>query len=193
MTKYKIGVYGSAIDEGQTTKQKAIQLAYALAKHKGRITIITGAGHGVPYIVSSAGAKEGVEVWGYPPVPNEEKLKKYMPEADLSVYKKIIYIPKSFPLKRSVASCRVYRNFTSTSAADAGIIISGRWGTMNEFTNLYSMGKVIGILKGTGGIADEMSSLVAKINKPSEAKVIISEDPYDLVEKIIAELTIIKP
>ena len=58
-----------------------------------------------------------------------------------------------------------YRNVSSTANCDAGIIISGRWGTMNEFTNLYDMGKVIGILTETSGVADEIKNLSKKINK----------------------------
>ena len=76
----------------------------------------------------------------------------------------------------------------STATADAGIIISGRWGTMNEFTNLYDMGKVIGVLTGFGGIADELPSLSKKINKQSKAKVFFSDNPDTLVSEIINEL-----
>lgn len=58
-----------------------------------------------------------------------------------------------------------YHNVLTTAACDAGIIIAGRWGSMNEFTNLYDMGKVIGVLTGTGGIADELPQLLKKISK----------------------------
>ena len=71
---------------------------------------------------------------------------------------------------------------------DAGIIISGRWGTMNEFTNLHDMGKVIGVLTGTGGVADDLSSLSKKIHKPSKAVVIFDSSPEQLVKRILEEL-----
>lgn len=73
-------------------------------------------------------------------------------------------------------------------ACDAGIIISGRWGSMNEFTNLYDMGKVIGVLTGTGGIADELEYLMKKVTKKSKAVVIFDSSPDTLVEKIIKTL-----
>src|SRR5258708_11051114 len=169
--KVKIGVYGSAIDEGKTTKRLALELGNALGDQK-EIIIITGAGHGVPYTVASSAWKKGAYIWGFPPVRDVKALKEYMPEIDIRIYKKITYIPKMFPLRASLSACRVYRNFSSTKEADAGIIISGRWGTMNEFTNLFSMGKIIGILEGTGGIADELSSLLVKIEKPTKSKII---------------------
>ena len=189
--KCKIGVYGSAIDEGKSTKQLALELGEVLGDQKD-IILITGAGHGIPYIVAKTAAKKGAYIWGFPPVRDEKSLKEYMPEVNLKVYQKITYIPKSFPLRASISACRVYRNFASTKEADAGIIISGRWGTMNEFTNLYSMGKVIGILEGSGGIANELSVLMNKVNKPGEAKVIVETSPKKLVKKILKELAIIR-
>ena len=41
---------------------------------------------------------------------------------------------------------------------------------MNEFTNLYDMGKVIGVLTGTGGIADELELLNQKGSQMPESK-----------------------
>ncbi len=191
MRKYKIGIYGSAVDEGKKAESLAKSLGIELAKRK-EITLITGAGHGIPYLVAQTAASLGTYVWGFPPVRNEKDLKKYMPGVDMTTYKKITYIPNFFPLRASVAACRVYRNFASTKEADAGIIISGRWGTMNEFTNLHSMGKTIGILEGTGGIADELSSLLVKIEKPTDSKIVIEKNPEKLVEKILLELDKIK-
>src|SRR5262249_13001041 len=144
------------------TKEKAIELGTVLGTQKN-IIIITGAGHGLPYTVAFQAAKKGIEIWGYPPVTDIEHQRKYTPECDLSIYAKTIFIPKTFPLKKSLNMCRVYRNFQSTKASDAGIIIAGRWGSLNEFTNLYEMGKVIGVLKGTGGVADEVPKLLQKI------------------------------
>ena len=78
-----------------------------------------------------------------------------------------------------------YRNVISTANCDAGIIISGRWGTMNEFTNLHDMGKVIGIFTSTGGIADDIFRLSKKIHKPSKAELIFDDSPKKLIGKII--------
>lgn len=134
--KYKIGVYGSAADTSQHTEEVAKELGQELGKHSTDCIVITGAGHGIPYIVASQAAAMGTEIWGYPPVENEQALKEYMPHADLSIYKEITYIPKTFLLNESIGASRAYRNFISTKNCDAGIIIAGRWGTMNEFTKI---------------------------------------------------------
>lgn len=59
---------------------------------------------------------------------------------------------------------------------------------MNEFTNLYDMGKVVGILTGTGGIADELENLNKRIKKKSKAKILFDNSPEKLIQKIIDKL-----
>lgn len=186
--KYKIGVFGSAVDEEKALK-KAEELGKELSKHN--IIVITGAADGIPYKVASTAAKLGTEIWGFAPTVSLQEEKKIAGKQDSHIYKKIFYIPKNYPLKKEIQVCRKYRNITSTATCDAGIIISGRWGTMNEFTNLYDMGKVIGVLTGTGGIADELIQLMKKISKKSKAKVIFGSSTKKLVAKIIKQLQII--
>lgn len=47
--------------------------------------------------------------------------------------------------------------------ADAGIIMSGSWGTWNKFTCLTDMGKHIGVLNGNGGFEDELEEMRKKV------------------------------
>jgi predicted Rossmann-fold nucleotide-binding protein len=81
-----------------------------------------------------------------------------------------------------------YRNVVSTIHVDAGIIVSGGWGTMNEFTNLLYDGKPIGVLLGTGGLADELMSWFPRIRKKSESAVHFSPRPTDLVVAVLQDL-----
>jgi ethanolamine utilization protein EutP (predicted NTPase) len=60
---------------------------------------------------------------------------------------------------------------------------------MNEFTNLFDMGKVIGVLTKTDGIADEFERLNKIIKKPGKAKVIFNDDPEELIDMVLAELS----
>ena len=178
--KYKIGILASSAEE---LESKAIDMAEQLAKELSiyNIIIITGGSSGIPYLVAKKAAKRGIEVWGYPP--------KSTPNGDTSIYKKLFFIPTSFPFASNLDISRKYRNVISTANCDAGIIISGRWGTLNEFTNLYDMGKVIGVLTGTGGIADELPALSKKVSKKSKAKIILSNSPKKLIDEVIKELS----
>lgn len=185
MTKYKIGVFGSAVDEKKASL-KARELGQVLGENK--ITLVTGACDGIPNEIAREAFRKGSKIYGYSPVINFEQQKKFTPNIDISIYKKIYYMPKNFKFSDNIDVCKKYRNVISIANCDGGIIVSGRWGTMDEFTHLYDMGKVIGVLTGTGGIADELQRLTEKITKKSRAKIFFNSSPKELVESIINEL-----
>lgn len=187
--KFKIGIYGSAEDNTSAVLARARELGSILAKED--VIIVTGASNGLPYEVARAAFEQNkkTEIWEYPPTVDLEELKVDTPDADLSIYKKIIYIPATYQFANDKKISRKYRNITTTAIVDAGIIISGRWGTLNEVTNLYDFGKVIGVWTGTGGIADELEQLSKKIHKPSKGKFIFASDPEKLVSELLAELS----
>ncbi len=186
--KYKVGIFGSAAGDYETMLPKARELGIELAKYKDKITVVTGAADGLPYGVARAAFQKGAEVWGYASTTNKKDLAKISPKQDLSIYKKIVYIPLNFPFIDDLLVCRKYRNVISTANCDAGIIISGRWGTIHEFSSLYDYGKVIGVYAGTGGFADEVLYLMKKISKKSNAVILYNDSPKLLVNNIIKEL-----
>ena len=189
--KYKIGVFGSNAEELSTNIiSKAKQIGSELANYN--LVVITGGSSGVPYLAAYEAAKKGIEVWGYSPVVNIKDQRIFAPNDDISTYKRLIFIPKDFEFSSDPQVSKKYRNVISTANCDAGIIVSGRWGTLNEFTNLYDMGKIIGVLTGTRGVADELPKLSKKIAKKSKAKIIFSNSPKELVEKVIKELNLRK-
>ncbi len=183
--KYKIGIFGSSAGDLEKIIPKAHQLGETLGKEN--VILITGACDGLPYEVVFTAHKSGTEVWGYSQASDLATQKQFVPH-DPSMYTKLIYVPRDFIFLSNRKVSQKYRNVTSTANCDAGIIISGRWGSLNEFTNLHDMGKVIGVLTGTGGIADELPELMKKINKESKATVIFNSNPETLVKQILAEL-----
>lgn len=184
---FKIGVFGSAEGDFEKVLTKAHKLGEELAKHD--VTLITGASAGLPYeVVKTARSKGTKDIWGFSQAVDLENQNLHNPDTDASVFSRLIYVPKDFEFVSDPQVCRKYRNVTSTANCDGGIIISGRWGTLNEFTNLYDMGKVIGVLIGTNGVADELLDLSKKINKPSKAKIIFNSDPKELINQVISEL-----
>lgn len=184
--RYKIGVFGSAEGDLDKILDKARSLGMKLARQKS--IIITGASTGLPYEAAKSAKENGAEIWGYSQATNLKDQERLAPNCDSSIYKKLFYIPKNYEFANNNAVCKKYRNVTSTATCDAGIIIAGRWGTLNEFTNLFDMGKVIGVLTGTGGIADELPKLNKKINKKSKAKVLFNDSPKKLLQSVIEEL-----
>jgi predicted Rossmann-fold nucleotide-binding protein len=187
--KYKIGIFGSA--EGNTDEiiEKARELGRILGKNSD-IILLTGASNGLPYAVAEQAYKIGqIEIWDFPPTLDQAGLTTDTPDADLSIYKKIVYVPNTYEFSADKQISRKYRNITTTATCDAGIIVSGRWGTLNEVTNLYDFGKIIGVLTGTGGIADELEALSKKISKPSRAKFVFEQNPEILTNRILKLLS----
>lgn len=185
--KYKIGIFGSAEGDIRKIFNKAHSLGKELGKNK--LIIITGASTGLPYEAAKIAKENGAEIWGYSQATNLKDQEKLSPNCDSSIYTHLIFIPKTYEFASDISVCKKYRNVTSTATCDAGIIIAGRWGTMNEFTNLYDMGKIIGVLTGTDGIADELKSLSKKISKKSKAKILYNNSPAELVKGVLHELS----
>ncbi len=188
MNKLKIGIYGSAVNNSSSVNEKAIELGKELSKLDH--ILVTGAGPGIPYLIASTAYRinSKVEIWGFAPTITEKALLEYTPNTDLSIYRKIKYIPSDFEFSSKMVVNRQYRNLISTAMVDAGIIIAGRWGSMGEFVALREMGKVVGVLTDTGGVADELFNLTKNITKESGSKVIFNNNPAKLLKSVLAEL-----
>ncbi len=179
--KYKLGIYGSNIRESEEAVAVARQLGRALAKNN--VIVVTGGCSGMPYAVAHAARQEGAEVWGFTPEHDEADQRTAYPHDDITTYDRLFYVPeeysKHFFLERGLTAIEdhaarlKYRNVISTLHVDAGIIISGGWGTLNEFTNLIYDGKPIGVLTGT----------------KSESRVFFSQRADKLVELLLSELS----
>lgn len=188
--KYKIGVFGSGNNtvSGEVIETATRKVGAALGARANEVIVITGACSGLPYIAANAAAKGGAEVMGFSPVCTIEEQQEFTPNDDLKIYSKIQFIPKEASFADNRRVCMKYRNVLSTAACDAGIIVSGRWGSMNEFTNLIDMQKVVGVLTGTGGIADELPALHKKIFKEGQGTVIFNSDPEALIAEVLEQV-----
>jgi predicted Rossmann-fold nucleotide-binding protein len=192
---YKIGVYGSNISEGEQAETLGKELGKILAGY--HCIVITGACSGMPYIVAREAAQHRAEVWGFTPELNAEAQRRAYPNDDIAIYTRLLYVPLNYKElfmmtseseALDLAARLKYRNVISTINSDAGIIISGGWGTLNEFTNLIYDGKPIGVLTDTGGLADELPALYPKLRKKSQSVAVFENDPAKLVAELITIL-----
>lgn len=183
----KIGVFGSAVSDSAEVAAKARELGETLAGSD--VILITGACSGLPYEVALAAyRKNKAEIWGFSPASDYDGQVASTPRDDNTIYSRMVYTPTDFEFIGDISVARKYRNVLSTATCDGGIVIAGRWGSLNEFTNLYDMGKVIGVLTGTGGIADILPDLSRQISKPSAASVFFNSSPVELVSQVISEI-----
>lgn len=177
----KIAVYGSAL--GKTSdgaKQRAREVGREIAT-RGH-ALITGGCPGIPYeVVLGAKEKKGKTIAFSPALDIEGHKATNFP---VEGFDEFVFVPRDFEFRDNPLACRKYRNVTSTASCDAGIIISGAIGTLNEFTCLYDYGKNIGILIGTGGAADMIKKIVETFSKPTKSKIVYDSDPAKLIRKL---------
>ncbi|MBI4385523.1 LOG family protein, partial [Candidatus Parcubacteria bacterium] len=76
------------------------------------------------------------------------------------------------------------RNLLLTRSSDAIISICGRMGSLNEFTIAFEDKKPIGVLVGSGGMADMLKEIVAKAHR-GPGKIVYDPSPKELVAKVI--------
>lgn len=178
----KIAVYGAnAKDVSPEIADKARQIGREIAK-RGH-TIITGACAGLPHKAVLGAREHGGEAIGFSPATD---MKSHEESGNPTEgFSRLVFIPKDFGFKDNIRICRKYRNVSSVANSDAAIIINGRTGTLNEFTIAYDSGKRIGILKGSGGIADNIiPQLLKPLKKDTGAVVIFDSEPASLVERL---------
>ena len=172
--KYKICISGSAVTDVATdgAVQKAEELGSLIAE-KGLI-LVTGATTGIPYWAAKGAKEAGGIVIGLSPASSKAAhIKSYRLPVDY--HDLIIYTGFDYS----------GRNLLLTRAADAVITVSGRVGTLNEFTIAFEDKKPQGILTGTGGTSDMLQDILAKAHRGT-GKTVFESDPKTLLEKVIA-------
>ncbi len=176
-TRYKICVSGG---ESGENAERAYPLAQQVGKEiakRGHV-LITGATSGVPYEAAKAAKKVGGSNIGFSPAGSElEHKKKYRLPMDPRVFDHIIYAESGY----------TGRNLLMVRSSDATIVIDGRIGTLNEFSSAFEENEIVGVLEGSGGVADEVRRLL-EIAKKGKRKVIFDEDPLKLVVKVLERI-----
>jgi uncharacterized protein (TIGR00725 family) len=178
--KPTIGVMGSA----QETLAEVDRAHLAVvAESLGRAIVdqdcilITGETTGLPELVAQAVRKHGGFTVGISPAhSSEEQQERYgLPQQGSDV---VIYT--GFGYKG--------RNVINIRSSDIVVILRGSIGTLNEFTIAYDEAKIIGILEGTGGVADHVRELVHALARKTPAALFFERDAVSLLTMCLAEL-----
>lgn len=80
------------------------------------------------------------------------------------------------------------RNVVFVRSCDALILVSGRLGTLNEFTIACDEEKIVGVLQGSDGVSDMIPNIV-KVQPGAEQEVIYDHEPRSLPQRILKEIT----
>jgi uncharacterized protein (TIGR00725 family) len=138
--------------------------------------LITGGTTGLPDMVSRAARRRGALTVGISPAADRrEHRERYNLPTDASDV--IIYT--GFGLKG--------RNVINIRSSDIVIIFGGGMGTLNEFTIAYDEGKVIGVLEGSGGIADHIKDILG-FGGRAATRIFFDRDPEPLLDACLRAL-----
>lgn len=179
--KPAVGVMGSSRpivsdSELERLTELAVRLGQAIAERD--CLLITGATTGFPDIVSRSARQSGCLTVGISPAASrQEHVTRYsLPDDSVDV---LVYT--GFGLKG--------RNVINVRSSDVVIIFGGGLGTLNEFTIAYDEGKLVGVLEGTGGIADKIKELATLSSKHDAGEIVFEANPQDLIDKCLKMLS----
>lgn len=174
--KITIGVMGSSAAGSDTETIKALAAELAAAIAESGCVLITGETTGIPAcVIESMRCAGGLSVGISPALCEEDRLANW---PDATTYSDVV-IYTGFGLKG--------RNVVNVRASDIVIIFGGSIGTLNEFTIAYDEGKIIGVVRSSGGIADELEPLLSRIAKKTRGAVFYEASPRRLVDICLKE------
>ncbi len=171
--RIKIGVMGSA---GGEMKPDIVEACTELGRAIADLdcAILTGGCPGLPHC-AIIGCKErgGLTIGVSPAMSLYEHVNRYgSPTDHIDV---MIYTGAGL-MGREVIGVR---------SCDIVIIVGGRSGTLGEFAIAYDEGRPIGILEGTGGVADSADSFLKVIHKATGSRIYRDTDPRKLIEACV--------
>lgn len=174
--RYSICVSGAAAGQTVTdSRELATRLGAAIAK-SGHI-LTTGATVGLPYYAGLGAKQNGGTSIGFSPASSlREHLRKYRLPHDV------------FDFINFTGLNYVGRDLYLVQSSDAVITVGGRFGSLHEFTSALEARKPCGVLLGSGGTADLIPSLMETLEPPDGDLVIYSDNPEDLIARMVALL-----
>src|ERR1041385_5049619 len=174
--KIKIGVMGSS-SAAAAAQNGDLGRALGEAIAAQEVILLTGATTGLINLVGKTAREAGVFHIGISPGENQrehaETFALPIDACDAMVY-------TGFGLKG--------RNVVLVRSCDVVLFIAGSIGSLNEFTIAHDEGKIIGCLKGTGGVADDADYLLKKFSKDTGAHIFKHDDPNKLLELCLEAL-----
>lgn len=174
MMRIKIGVMGSAGGEmREDVVERCKELGRAIADQG--CAILTGGCPGLPHF-AIIGCKEngGLTIGVSPALSLQEHIGVYnspIDNIDVMIY---------------TGAGLMGREIIGVRSCDIIIIVGGRSGTLGEFAIAYDEGRMIGVLTGTGGVADHVEEILPVIRKTTGSRVYFDDDPRSLIDRCVA-------
>lgn len=136
--------------------------------------LLTGACPGLPHETALGAHEVGGRIVGISPAKHlREHVERY--HSPYREYGTLIYTGLG----------SMGRELINIRSSDIVLIVAGRSGTLGEFAIAFEEGKLIGVLPDSGGIADLLPEIEARLMKDTGAEVIYDADPAQLVDRLL--------
>ncbi|MBI2423226.1 MAG: LOG family protein [Candidatus Hydrogenedentes bacterium] len=174
VSKIKIGVMGSAGGAmAPDLLARCDRLGAAIARNN--CAILTGGCPGLPH-QAVIGCKKagGLTIGVSPALGISEHVERYgspIDHIDVMIY---------------TGAGLMGREVIGVRSCDIVIIVGGRSGTLGEFAIAYDEGRPIGVLTGTGGVADHIDDFLPVIQKHTGSTILFDDDPDRLIDRCVA-------
>jgi uncharacterized protein (TIGR00725 family) len=168
-----VGVIGSSGGRiSKVAREKSYLVGRAIAE--SGCVLLTGGCPGIPY-EAAKGAKDagGIVVGISPGIDLNEHINRYDSPTD---YLDILIFTGTGLMGREVTGIR---------SCDVVVVISGRSGTLGEFSIAYDEGRPIGVVEGTGGITREIKKIIKAVRKKTGSTVLYDADPKRLLTRLL--------
>jgi hypothetical protein len=168
--KIQIGVMGSA---GGDITESQLELARRVGRRIAErdAVIVTGACPGLPHAAVLGAHAAGGRSLGVSPAHSREEHASAF-GSPLEPYTAIAF----------TGSGLMGREVHNIHSSDFVIFLGGRSGSLGEFAIAYDEGKLIGILRDSGGISNEFARIARLIKKQTGAVIIEDDAPERLVD-----------
>lgn len=169
-----IAVCGSK-EASNAVLQKSKELGAKLARNG--FAVLTGATIGVSQFAARGAKESGGKTIGISPAKDrEEHLLAY--KYPVEEFDEIVYTGLGVPARNNVLVGR----------CDAALFVAGGVGTLNELTIALAKQKLVGVLQGTGGVADKAKEILRIIGLSGYKKIFFARKPVELVRKLESKL-----
>jgi uncharacterized protein (TIGR00725 family) len=170
----RIGVMGSAGGDAEPAVAGACRTLGRAIAERG-CCLLTGACPGLPHDAVLGAKESGGHVVGISPAST---LKEHV-ETYASPY-------REYDVLLLTGMGLMGRELINIHSSDIVVIVGGRSGTLGEFAIAYEQGKLIGVLKGSGGITPALPTLEARLaEKNTGAHVLYDVDPVALLNRLL--------
>jgi uncharacterized protein (TIGR00725 family) len=168
--RIQIGVMGSA---GGDITHGELELAKRLGRRIAErgCVIVTGACPGLPHAAVIGAHEAGGSSLGVSPARSREEHVQVF-ESPLDPYSAIVF----------TGSGLMGRETHNIHSSDFVLFAGGRSGTLGEFAIAYDEGKMIGVLRDSGGISNDFDGIAKLVHKDTGAALIQDDDPERLVD-----------